>query len=60
MDLNLGAWTQDAIDAGYRARVIEEFQILGLVEQGWITGPDGAAFGSTGIIVNCPIVFRFL
>lgn len=59
-DLNLGAWTQEAIDNGYRARVIEEFQILGLVEQGWITGPDGGAFGSTGIIVNCPIVFRFL
>ena len=59
-DLNLGAWTPEAIDNGYRARVIEEFQILGLVEQGWLTGPDGGAFGSTGIIVNCPIAFRFL
>ncbi len=59
-DLNLGAWSAEAVEAGYRARVIEEFQILGLVEQGWITGPDGGAFGSTGIIVNCPIVFRFL
>ncbi len=59
-DVNLGVWTQEAIDNGYRARVIEEFQILGLAEQGWITGPDGGAFGSTGIIVNCPIVFRFL
>jgi hypothetical protein len=59
-DLNLGAWTPEAVEAGYRARVIEEFQILGLVEQGWLTGPDGGAFGSTGIIVNCPIVFRFL
>jgi hypothetical protein len=59
-DLNLGAWIPEAIDNGYRARVIEEFQILGLVEQGWLTGPDGGAFGSTGIIVNCPIAFRFL
>lgn len=27
-DVNLGEWTQEAIDAGYRARVTEEFQIL--------------------------------
>jgi len=59
-DLNVGVWTEEAVEAGYRARVIEEFQILGLVEQGWITGLSGGAFGSTGIIVNCPIVFRFL
>jgi hypothetical protein len=59
-DLNLGQWTQKAIDSGYRSRLIEEFQILGFVEQGWITGPGGAPYGSAGIIVNCPIVFRFL
>lgn len=59
-DLNLGVWTQEAIDLGYRSRLIEEFQILGFVEQGWITGLDGGPFGSTGIIVNCPIVWRFL
>ncbi len=59
-DVNLGFWTQEAKDNGYDARVSEEFQILGLVDQGWITGPDGAPFGSTGIIVNCPIAFRFL
>jgi hypothetical protein len=59
-DVNLGAWTDEAIENGYRSRVIEEFQILGLVEQGWITGPGGAEYGSVGIIVNCPIVWRFL
>jgi hypothetical protein len=59
-DLNVGAWTKAAIDKGYRSRVNEEFQILGLVERGWITGPGGAKFGSTGFIVNCPIVMRFL
>ena len=59
-DLNLGVWTQEAIDAGYRSRLIDEFQILGLASQGHITGPDGAAYGSTGIIVNCPIVARLL
>ena len=59
-DLNLGEWTPEAIDAGFRARVIDEFQILSLVRDGWITGPDGAPYGSTGIVVNCPIVARFL
>lgn len=59
-DANLGVWTQEAIDKGYRARVTEEFQILGLVEQGWITGPGGAEYGSVGIVINCPIVWRFL
>ena len=59
-DMNLGEWTQEAIDNGYRSRVTEEFQILGLVQDGWITGPGGAPYGSVGIIINCPIVFRFL
>ncbi|MCB9459534.1 MAG: hypothetical protein H6670_07785 [Anaerolineaceae bacterium] len=59
-DLNLGVWTQEAIDNGYRSRLTEEFAILGFAQQGWITGPDGGAYGSTGIIVNCPIVWRFL
>ena len=58
-DLNVYAWTKAAIDAGYRARNIEEFQILGLAERGFITGPSDAKFGSSGIIVNCPIVYRF-
>ena len=59
-DMNLGEWTQAAIDNGYRARLTEEFQILGFVEDGWVTGPGGEPYGSVGIIVNCPIVFRFL
>jgi hypothetical protein len=59
-DLNAAEWTKTAIDKGYRSRVIEEFQILGLVQQGWLTGPGGTPFGSTGFIVNCPIVMRLL
>ena len=59
-DVNLGIWTNEAIENGYRSRVIEEFQILGLAEQGWITGPADSAYGSIGVIVNCPIVWRFL
>ena len=59
-DVNLGTWTPEAVRDGYRTRWLEEFQILGFAERGLVTGPSGEAFGSTGIIVNCPIVFRFL
>ena len=59
-DLNVGEWTQHAISSHYRSRVREEFQMLGYVRSGWVTGPGGKAFGSSGLIVNCPIVFRFL
>ncbi len=59
-DLNLSEWSKDAVAKGYRGRLIDEFQILGLVEQGWLTAPGGSEFGSVGIIINCPIVFRFL
>ena len=51
---------QQAIDNGYRSRLTEEFAILGFVEKGWVTGPGGGDYGSAGIIVICPIVFRFL
>jgi len=59
-DLNLGFWTQNAIRKGYRSRVIDEFQLLSLVVGGHITGPGGKRFGSTGVVVNCPIVARLL
>lgn len=59
-DLNVGQWTENAITNDYRARVREEFEILGFVKNGHMTGPGGMPFGSTGFIINCPIVFRFL
>jgi hypothetical protein len=59
-DLNIGQWTQKSIDNGYRSRMLDEFTILGFVEKGWITGPMGSPFGSSGIVVDCPIVYRFL
>jgi len=59
-DMNIGEWSQLAIDRNYRSRLTEEFQILGFAARGFITGPGGATFGSTGFIVNCPVVHRFL
>ena len=59
-DVNVGEWTQAAIDNDYRSRVREEFEILGMARGGHLTGPGGVPFGSSGLIVNCPIVSRFL
>jgi hypothetical protein len=59
-DVNLGQWTQEAVDNNWRTRLLEEFQILGFAQRGILTGPGGAPYGSTGDIVNCPIVHRFL
>ena len=59
-DVNLGEWTQEAIDKGYRSRLTDEFQILGMVIRGFLTGPGGKPYGSTGLVVNCPIVQRLL
>jgi hypothetical protein len=57
-DAQLYQWTSDAINQGYRGQVREEFQILTFVQDGLITGPGGAAFGSAGFSINCPIVQR--
>jgi hypothetical protein len=59
-DLNPSVWTQRAIDLGYRSRMTGEFAVLDLVEKGWVTGLNGKKFGSVGLVVNCPIVYRFL
>ena len=59
-DANIYTWTKASIDKGYRSRETEEFRILGLAQQGHITGPDGKPFGSVGGIINCPPMFRLL
>ena len=57
-DANLYTWTQNAITNGYRGQLREEFQILTYAQNGFITGVGGAAFGSAGFSINCPIVQR--
>jgi hypothetical protein len=57
-DANLYEWTYDAVAAGYREQLREEFQILTFVQYGLLTGPGGAPFGSAGFSINCPIVIR--
>ena len=57
-DANLYTWTQDAINNGYRGQLREEFNVLTFVQDGLLTGVNGAAFGSAGFSINCPIVIR--
>lgn len=57
-DINAAVWTPKAITAGTRARQTDEQTILGLVKSGYLSGPEGKAFGSTGFIVNCPVIYR--
>jgi hypothetical protein len=57
-DANFFEWTQDAINNGFRGQLREEFQILTFVQDGLLTGQGGAAFGSSGFSINCPIVQR--
>ena len=59
-DANIGEWTPEAVSKGYRSRMIDEFQTLDMVRLGWIKGPGGKTYGSSGIIINCPIVMRLL
>jgi hypothetical protein len=57
-DANLYEWTAAAIASGYRGQLREEFNILTFVQDGLLTGPGGAPFGSAGFSINCPIVIR--
>jgi len=51
-------WTADSISKGYRQQLREEFQILTYVRDGLLTGPNGAPFGDSHFIINCPPVQR--
>jgi hypothetical protein len=55
-DVFPAAWTDAAIAAGRNLAQKDRSGLLGLVDEGWVTGPGGARFGAAGFIVNCPIV----
>ena len=57
-DAQLFEWTPTSVNLGFRGQVREEFQILTFVQDGVITGPGGAKFGSSGFSINCSIVQR--
>ena len=57
-DANLYTWTRDAIKENYRSDLRDEFNVLNLVQSGYLTGLNGKPFGSAGFSINCPIVLR--
>jgi len=59
-DMNLSEWTPESIRNNYRSRLTQEFDILRFAQGGFITGPMGKPFGSSGIIITCPVVMRRL
>ena len=59
-DLQMGEWTKEAVANGYRSRLIDEFTVLRFAKDGFLTGPMGKPYGSSGIVVTCPVVMRSL
>ena len=57
-DANIYEWTEEAIDKGYRGLLTEEFRLLKLARDGYITGPNGAPFGSAGPVIVCGVAAR--
>jgi len=54
--LNLAEWTDAAIAAAQRHRLISAGEFRTAVSAGFLTGPGGGEFGATGILINCPVV----
>ena len=57
-DANVYEWTDEAIEKGYRGLLTEEFRILKMARDGYITGPGGAPYGSFGPVIVCGVAAR--
>jgi hypothetical protein len=57
-DANVYEWTDEAIGKGYRGLLTEEFRILKMARDGYITGPNGAPYGSFGPVIVCGVAAR--
>lgn len=57
-DGNVYEWTRRAIRRGYVGLLNEEFRLLALARDGYITGPDGEPFGSAGFVIVCAVAAR--
>jgi hypothetical protein len=55
-DVHLAAWTKAAIDGGQRVELQSTDEVDMWVKMKSVTGPDGAKFGPSGFVVNCPLV----
>jgi hypothetical protein len=58
-DVHLAAWTTDAIAAGDRTQLRDIDTVADRyinVNPAFVTGPNGAPFGASGFVVDCPLV----
>ena len=57
-DATFGQWTAKAVKAGLNTRQTDEFQILHLAatRPDLLTGPLGTPYGSTNVLINCPVI----
>ena len=55
-DIHLAEWTPAAIAAGDRAELRSTDEVDQRVAAGLVTGFQGATFGASGFIVNCPLM----
>jgi hypothetical protein len=57
-DAQVGQWTDKAVKQGLNTLQTDENQILNLAatRPDLLTGPGGAAYGSVGFVINCPVI----
>jgi hypothetical protein len=55
-DVHLAQWSAAAVAAARNVAQKDRSDLLNLVNDKVITGPNGAKFGPAGVIVNCPII----
>ncbi len=51
-------WTDKAVRLGLNTRQTDEFKILNLAARrpDLLTGPEGVPYGSTNVLINCPVI----
>ncbi|MEP6463831.1 MAG: hypothetical protein ABJC62_10540 [Frankiaceae bacterium] len=57
-EAQFGQWTDKAVRLGLNTRQTDEFQILNLAatRSDLLTGPMGMPYGSTNVLINCPVI----
>jgi len=57
-EAQFGQWTKKAVRLGLNKRQTDEFQILNLAatRPDLLTGPNGTPYGSTNVLINCPVI----
>lgn len=57
-EAQFGQWTPKAVRLGLNTRQTDEFKILNLAatRPDLLTGPLGVPYGSTNVVINCPVI----